>query len=116
MSVVRCACCHPCALPAQNLPDLARIFPLQLSSLSTRAQAASFGKAFLDESNPEQFLSMCRTLRVLNAVRHPDVGMPLTCAQYVNSVALLSRLLLHGVACGLSFLQLRSLELGIAVQ
>lgn len=32
--------------------------------------------------NPDNYVSMCRTLRVLNAVRHPSIGIPLTCIQY----------------------------------
>lgn len=30
----------------------------------------------------EYYVQMCRTLRVLNAVRHPAVGIPLTYTQY----------------------------------
>ena len=45
-------------------------------------QAASFGKAFLDLYNSDQFVDMCRVLRVLNAVRDFKIGLPLTYNQY----------------------------------
>ncbi|MEQ2207092.1 hypothetical protein XENOCAPTIV_007158 [Xenoophorus captivus] len=41
-------------------------------------RAASFGKCFLTEFSPDQFVTTCRELRVLNAVRESSVGMPLT--------------------------------------
>lgn len=41
-------------------------------------QAASFGKAFLDLYDPSSFVDMARTLRVLNAVRHYEIGIPIT--------------------------------------
>uniref|UniRef100_A0A3Q1I310 Vacuolar protein sorting-associated protein 16 homolog n=1 Tax=Acanthochromis polyacanthus TaxID=80966 RepID=A0A3Q1I310_9TELE len=45
-------------------------------------QAASFGKCFLTDFSPDQFVSTCRELRVLNAVRESSVGLPLTHAQF----------------------------------
>ncbi|KAG2459302.1 VPS16 protein, partial [Polypterus senegalus] len=45
-------------------------------------RAASFGKSFLSNFSPERFVTMCRELRVLNAVRDYTVGMPLTYVQY----------------------------------
>uniref|UniRef100_A0A8C2BIM8 Vacuolar protein sorting-associated protein 16 homolog n=1 Tax=Cyprinus carpio TaxID=7962 RepID=A0A8C2BIM8_CYPCA len=53
-------------------------FLSQLLSL----QAASFGKCFLSNFPPEQFVSMCRDLRVLNAVRDYTVGIPLSHTQF----------------------------------
>ncbi|KAM7431221.1 Vacuolar protein sorting-associated protein 16 [Porites harrisoni] len=44
--------------------------------------AASFGKSFLTDMPPHAFVSMCRNLRVLNAVRDYMVGIPLTYGQY----------------------------------
>lgn len=46
-------------------------------------KAASFGKCFLDNYNANSFVDMSQTIRVLNAVRFYDVGIPLTYAQYV---------------------------------
>uniref|UniRef100_A0A3B5MII7 Vacuolar protein sorting-associated protein 16 homolog n=1 Tax=Xiphophorus couchianus TaxID=32473 RepID=A0A3B5MII7_9TELE len=45
-------------------------------------EAASFGKCFLTEFSPDQFVTTCRELRVLNAVRESSVGMPLTHTQF----------------------------------
>ncbi|XP_078613183.1 vacuolar protein sorting-associated protein 16 homolog isoform X3 [Branchiostoma floridae x Branchiostoma japonicum] len=44
-------------------------------------RAASFGKCFLSDMNPEPFVRMCRMLRVLNSVRDFTIGIPLSCAQ-----------------------------------
>ncbi|KAK2888891.1 hypothetical protein Q8A67_014266 [Cirrhinus molitorella] len=48
----------------------------------TLLRAASFGKCFLSNFPPEQFVIMCRDLRVLNAVRDFTVGIPLTHTQF----------------------------------
>ena len=46
-------------------------------------RAASFGKCFTsDPSGAEKFASACRTLRVLNNIRDPQIGVPLTHQQY----------------------------------
>uniref|UniRef100_A0AAQ6A9X3 Vacuolar protein sorting-associated protein 16 homolog n=1 Tax=Amphiprion ocellaris TaxID=80972 RepID=A0AAQ6A9X3_AMPOC len=45
-------------------------------------RAASFGKCFLTDFSPDQFVSTCRELRVLNSVRESSVGLPLTHAQF----------------------------------
>ncbi|KAM9327919.1 vacuolar protein sorting-associated protein 16 homolog [Pholidichthys leucotaenia] len=45
-------------------------------------RAASFGKCFLTDFSPDHFVNTCRELRVLNAVRDPAVGMPLTHTQF----------------------------------
>uniref|UniRef100_A0A8C2K9C7 Vacuolar protein sorting-associated protein 16 homolog n=1 Tax=Cyprinus carpio TaxID=7962 RepID=A0A8C2K9C7_CYPCA len=48
----------------------------------TLLRAASFGKCFLSNFPPEQFVSMCKDLRVLNAVRDYTVGIPLSHTQF----------------------------------
>ena len=48
----------------------------------TLLRAASFGKCFLDFHNPDEFVTMCKKLRVLNAVRDYRIGMPLTLVQF----------------------------------
>eukprot|EP01113_Clastostelium_recurvatum_P007331 TRINITY_DN1340_c0_g1_i1.p1 TRINITY_DN1340_c0_g1~~TRINITY_DN1340_c0_g1_i1.p1 ORF type:complete len:828 (-),score=182.11 TRINITY_DN1340_c0_g1_i1:129-2612(-) len=53
-------------------------YPLQRQLL----KAASFGKCFLEFHSPKEFVEMCKTLRVLNAVRHYEIGIPLTYEQY----------------------------------
>ncbi|KOS16927.1 putative vacuolar protein sorting-associated protein 16 -like protein [Escovopsis weberi] len=45
-------------------------------------KAASFGKSVLDIYNSDDFVDMCETLRVLNAVREFSIGMPLSYEQY----------------------------------
>ncbi|KAG0040394.1 hypothetical protein BGZ82_003119 [Podila clonocystis] len=45
-------------------------------------KAASFGKCFLEIHNADSFVDMCKTLRVLNAVRFYEIGIPLTYTQY----------------------------------
>ncbi|ORX59517.1 hypothetical protein DM01DRAFT_1361698 [Hesseltinella vesiculosa] len=45
-------------------------------------KTASFGKCFLDNYNSDRFVEMAQALRVLNAVRFYDIGIPLTFAQY----------------------------------
>lgn len=44
-------------------------------------KAASYGKAFCDYYIPDKFVDMCKLLRVLNAVRHRDIGIPITYRQ-----------------------------------
>lgn len=45
-------------------------------------RAASFGKSVLDLYSSDEFVEMCETLRVLNAVRNYQIGLPLSLAQY----------------------------------
>lgn len=45
-------------------------------------KAASFGKSVLDIYNSDEFVDMCETLRVLNAVRYFEIGIPLSFEQY----------------------------------
>lgn len=76
-------------------------------------RAASFGKAFLDVYDPTNFVETARTLRVLNAARWNDIGVPITFEQYshMGPTALLARLTArnHHLLCLriASFLELR---------
>ena len=58
-------------------------------------KAASFGKSVLDIYNSDDFVDMCETLRVLNAVRFYEIGMPLSFEEYhrLTPERLISRLL-----------------------
>ena len=47
-------------------------------------KAASFGKSVLDIYNSDEFVTMCETLRVLNAVRDYRIGLPLSYDQYLR--------------------------------
>lgn len=64
-------------------------------------RAASFGKSFLTDMPPQAFVSMCRTLRVLNAVRDYMVGVPLTYGQLekLTMKTLIDRLVLRRHYC-----------------
>lgn len=44
-------------------------------------RAALYGRCFLVQSDPHLYISTCRYLRVLNSLRHPDCGIPLTYQQ-----------------------------------
>ncbi|NWW86486.1 VPS16 protein, partial [Rhynochetos jubatus] len=78
--------CMPC-LP-QNAPKQHPKTPLP---------AASFGKCFVDKFPPESFVRMCQDLRVLNAIRDYQIGIPLTFTQYkrLTIEVLLDRLVLR---------------------
>ncbi|KAK0722444.1 Vps16, N-terminal region-domain-containing protein [Lasiosphaeria miniovina] len=58
-------------------------------------KAASFGKSVLDIYNSDDFVDMCETLRVLNAIRFYQVGLPLSYEQFqhLSPSALITRLL-----------------------
>ena len=47
-------------------------------------RAASFGKSVLDLYNSDDFVDMCETLRVLNALRYYEVGLPISYDQFVR--------------------------------
>ena len=47
-------------------------------------KAASFGKSVLDLYNSDDFVNMCETLRVLNAIRDYRIGLPLSYDQYLR--------------------------------
>lgn len=57
-------------------------------------KAASYGKAFCDNADPTEFVETACKLRVLNEVRNPKVGLPLTIQQYnrLTPEVLVSRL------------------------
>ncbi|CAN1255448.1 Protein VACUOLELESS1 [Linum perenne] len=64
----------------------------------TLLRAASYGQAFFGfDSNfqRERIQEMCKTLRVLNAVRNPEIGIPLSIQQYKTLTApvLIARLI-----------------------
>ncbi|KAG1736151.1 Vps16, C-terminal region-domain-containing protein [Suillus paluster] len=56
--------------------------------------AAKFGWGFLDLYNPTDFIAMGQALKVLNAVRFYEIGIPLTYSeyQYVSPTHLINRL------------------------
>ncbi|XP_044761312.1 vacuolar protein sorting-associated protein 16 homolog [Coccinella septempunctata] len=58
-------------------------------------RAAQFGKCFISNANTEKYVNMCRLLRVLNEVRNPRIGIPITMTQltYLTNKVLLDRLI-----------------------
>jgi hypothetical protein len=71
-------------------------YEIEDSSQSMLLRAAAFGKALVPTEVDNMLLAnTCNTLRVLNALRAPRVGMPLTWAQFerVGADAVLRRLL-----------------------
>ncbi|KAL8768887.1 MAG: hypothetical protein Q9209_004941 [Squamulea sp. 1 TL-2023] len=58
-------------------------------------KAASFGKSILDLYSSDDFVDMCETLRILNAVRDYRIGLPLSYDQYrrLTSEKLIQRLM-----------------------
>uniref|UniRef100_A0A1J3HQF2 Protein VACUOLELESS1 n=1 Tax=Noccaea caerulescens TaxID=107243 RepID=A0A1J3HQF2_NOCCA len=58
-------------------------------------RAASYGQAFSSNFQRDRVQETCRTLRVLNAVRDPDIGIPLSIQQYklLTAMVLISRLI-----------------------
>ncbi|XP_062991766.1 vacuolar protein sorting-associated protein 16 homolog [Elgaria multicarinata webbii] len=60
-------------------------------------RAASFGKCFIDKFPPDSFVETCRKMRVLNAIRDYQIGIPLTFDQYkqLTTKVLLDRLVLR---------------------
>ncbi|KAH7835433.1 hypothetical protein Vadar_026116 [Vaccinium darrowii] len=53
-----------------------------VSRQRTLLRAASYGQAFSSHFQRDRFQEMSKTLRVLNAVRNHDIGIPLTIQQY----------------------------------
>ncbi|XP_021903569.1 protein VACUOLELESS1 isoform X2 [Carica papaya] len=61
----------------------------------TLLRAASYGQAFCSNFQRDLIQEMCKTLRVLNAVRDPEIGIPLSIQQYklLTASVLISRLI-----------------------
>jgi vacuolar protein sorting-associated protein 16 len=53
-----------------------------ISKQQSFIKAASYGKAFCYDMDPSDFVDTARKLRVLNAVRRHEIGLPLTLQQY----------------------------------
>lgn len=60
-------------------------------------KAASYGKSFCKNFDPSVFVDTAKVLRVLNDLRRPEIGCPLTINQYrkMNAELLLRRLIIH---------------------
>ncbi|CCG84590.1 protein of unknown function [Taphrina deformans PYCC 5710] len=47
-------------------------------------KSATFGKGFLELYNSDEFVDTCESLRIMNAVKFHEVGIPLTMDQYIR--------------------------------
>lgn len=47
-------------------------------------RAAHFGKGFIKGHNPDEYIRVCSIVRVLNAVRKEEIGVPLTMSQFLH--------------------------------
>lgn len=58
-------------------------------------RAALFGRYFDEYANATPYVKMCQTIRVLNSIRHPQIGLPLTYVQYeaLTPVVIINRLI-----------------------
>lgn len=56
-------------------------FEFDTNTQKSLIRAAYFGKAFIAGHVPDKYIETCRVLRVLNALRDPKIGIPLTYAQ-----------------------------------
>ncbi|KAK6157102.1 hypothetical protein DH2020_011350 [Rehmannia glutinosa] len=57
-------------------------YEFDISQQRTLLRAASYGQTFSSHVQRDSIQEMCKTLRVLNAVRHVDIGIPLSIQQY----------------------------------
>ncbi|XP_054162261.1 vacuolar protein sorting-associated protein 16 homolog [Oppia nitens] len=72
-----------------------------ISTQKMLLRAASFGKCFVPKINTQNFVQMCQTLRILNAIRHHTIGIPLTYTQLemLTMETLIDRLILRRNFC-----------------
>uniref|UniRef100_A0ACD5W1V2 Uncharacterized protein n=1 Tax=Avena sativa TaxID=4498 RepID=A0ACD5W1V2_AVESA len=70
-------------------------YEFDVSRQHTLLKAATYGLAFCSQLRHGRFQEMCKMLRVLNAIRDPEIGMPLTIQQYklLTATVLIGRLI-----------------------
>lgn len=74
----------------ENLPEAvdecieAAGFEFDTDTQKSLIKSAYFGKSFIAQHDPDEYIRVCRILRVLNAVRNSNVGIPLTMKQWVE--------------------------------
>lgn len=59
-------------------------FEFDTETQKSLISAAQFGKGFIHNHNPDEYIKMCKILRVLNAVRNENIGIPLTINQFLH--------------------------------
>ncbi|KAK4398216.1 protein VACUOLELESS1 [Sesamum angolense] len=57
-------------------------YEFDISQQRTLLRAASYGQTFSSHFQRDSIQEMCKTLRVFNAVRHVEIGIPLSIQQY----------------------------------
>ncbi|CAG2168046.1 unnamed protein product [Oppiella nova] len=72
-----------------------------ISTQKMLLRAASFGKCFYPRMQSKPFVEMCQTLRILNAIRHHSIGIPLSYNQLevLTMEVLIDRLILRRKFC-----------------
>lgn len=59
-------------------------FEFDTETQKSLIRAAHFGKGFIANHKPDEYIRVCKILRVLNAVRVEEIGIPLTFAQFYH--------------------------------
>lgn len=59
-------------------------FEFDTETQKSLIRAAHFGKGFIANHKPDEYIRVCKILRVLNAVRVNEIGIPLTFAQFYH--------------------------------
>lgn len=59
-------------------------FELDTDTQKSLIRAAHFGKGFIKAHKPDEYIRICSIVRVLNALRTEDVGIPLTIGQFLH--------------------------------
>ncbi|XP_073138989.1 protein VACUOLELESS1 isoform X2 [Henckelia pumila] len=70
-------------------------YEFDISQQRTLLRAASYGQAFCSHFQHDRIQETCKILRVLNAVRHVEIGIPLSIQQYklLSPTILINRLI-----------------------
>jgi hypothetical protein len=71
-------------LPAVSTCILAATSEFDILRQQSFLKAASYGKAFYRNTDPSEFVNAALCLKVLNEVRRPEIGLPLTIQQYTR--------------------------------
>jgi vacuolar protein sorting-associated protein 16 len=59
-------------------------FEFDTEAQKSLIRAANFGKGFIANHNPDEYIRVCKLLRVLNAIRVEEIGIPLTMTQFIH--------------------------------
>lgn len=59
-------------------------FEFDTETQKSLIRAAHFGKGFIKGHDPDEYIRISRIIRVLNALRKSDIGIPLTISQFLH--------------------------------